>query len=165
MTHEAKNHQREALIADGSVRAALVVSQYHSEITDSLLQAARQTLIDLGWVTDGIDVYRVPGAWELPLACQWILDLNQHQGVIALGAVIRGETSHDQHINRFVSMALGRLALDAGVPLAFGLLTCDSLDQARARSGGQLGNKGAEAAEALISMINLKRRLDEAAAG
>lgn len=139
----------------------MVVSNYHSEITAALLAGAEGVLHRGGLPPDQLDIYRVPGAWELPLACSWVLEMNRHHAVVALGAVIRGETSHDQHINRFVSTALGQLSLDSGVPIAFGLLTCDSLEQARARCGGAVGNKGEEATLAVMAMLELRRRLDE----
>ncbi|HMP79030.1 MAG TPA: 6,7-dimethyl-8-ribityllumazine synthase [Pirellulaceae bacterium] len=164
MTHGATNIQREALQLAPDARVALVVSNYHHEITHALRDAARDSLLSHGLAHERLDLFETPGAWEIPLACQWVLDLNRHAGVIALGAVIRGETSHDQYINRFVSSALGQLALDSGIPVAFGLLTCETLEQARARCGGDHGNKGREAAEALLSMLSLKRQLDEASA-
>lgn len=158
----ARNTECEAL-RNADCRLAVVVSDYHQDVTQALLDAAWSTLSQQGMTRERFDVYRVPGAWEIPLACSWVLELNQHVGLLALGAVIRGETSHDQHINRFVSGALGQLSLDSGVPIAFGLLTCDSLDQAQARSGGAVGNKGQEAALALMDMLTLRRQLDSLA--
>ncbi len=109
---------------------------------------------------DHIDVIRVPGAWELALATQAALGHARYDGIVTLGAVIRGETTHDQYINRFVSQSLGQLSLESGVPIGFGLLTCNSLQQAQARSGGAVGNKGQEAAQAMLEMVCLLDSLE-----
>ncbi len=103
----------------------------------------------------------VPGAWELPIAAQRMIDSTvTYDGVLCFGCVIRGETTHDQHINTTVSEGLGRLSLLNDVPIGFGLLTVNSLDQAIARSGGAVGNKGEETATAVIEMLKLFDSLD-----
>ncbi len=141
-------------------RFAIVVSRYHAEVTDSLLQAALHTLAEHDIPADNVDVLHVPGAWELALGTQAALGHEPYDGVVALGAVIQGETTHDQHINRFVSNALGQLSLESGVPIGFGLLTCNSLEQAQARSGGAVGNKGLEATTAMLDMVRLLDSLE-----
>jgi 6,7-dimethyl-8-ribityllumazine synthase len=133
----------------------IVVSRYNESITGKLLAGALETLKTAGVSDEQIDVAWVPGAWEIPLATERLLQVRTYDAVICLGAVIKGETSHDQHINRFVSMSLGQLALDHGIPVLFGLLTCNSLEQAIHRSGGNVGNKGVECAEAALEMVRL----------
>ena len=103
----------------------------------------------------------VPGAFELPLVADRLAGSGQYVAVLALGAVIRGETTHDQHINRAVSMGLMDAGLRSGVPVLFGVLTCDTLEQAIHRAGGNIGNKGVECAEAALEMVSLLRQLPE----
>lgn len=133
----------------------IVVSEYNLEITEKLKQGAVQTLQSHNVPDDNVTVLWVPGAWELTLACQFAIKHYQPAAVICLGCVIRGETTHDQHINTTVSQGLGRLGLESGVPVAFGLLTCNTWDQAVQRAGGSVGNKGVESAQAVIEMLQL----------
>ncbi len=135
----------------------VVVSTYNSNITDRLLEGALHTLRAGGFSDDSTPVVRVPGAWELPLAAQNLARRNEVLAVVTLGAVIRGETTHDQHINRAVSQALMELMLGTGKPIGFGLLTCNTLEQAIHRAGGNVGNKGCETAEAVLAMLQLER--------
>ena len=146
-------------LVGGEGQFAVVVSRYNESITGRLLEGALQTLAAAGVAADAIRVAWVPGAWEIPLIADRFVRSENYSGVICLGAVIRGETTHDQYINRQVTDSLGRLALEAGVPVGFGLLTCDSLEQAIQRAGGAVGNKGVECAEAVLRMADLIRRL------
>lgn len=139
----------------------IAVSKYNEHITGKLRDAAIETLTKAGFATENIIVVTVPGAWELPFACQRLVALRDVAGVIALGAVIKGETSHDQHINRAVSNALMQLSLDHNKPIAFGLLTVNSLEQAIHRSGGNKGNKGQECAQALLECLQLGVAMDD----
>jgi 6,7-dimethyl-8-ribityllumazine synthase len=100
-------------------------------------------------------VIRVPGAWELSTVTQQIINTQKFIAVITLGCVIKGETTHDEHINRAVSLALMEMGVRSGIPIAFGLLTCNTLEQAINRSGGTVGNKGHEAAEAVLELLRL----------
>jgi 6,7-dimethyl-8-ribityllumazine synthase len=143
-------------------RFAIVVSRYNEAITRSLLNGAVGTLIEYGVGDTDLDVVWVPGAWELPLAAQQLATAGRYAAVICLGAVIRGETTHDQHINRQVSLSLGEISLRTSVPIAFGLLTCHSVEQAINRAGGSHGNKGTECALAALEMANLLPRLPNA---
>ena len=154
MTHEIRSESQNC---DG--RYAIVVSTYNSNITNKLLAGAVETLTTAGIPSVNIVLVRVPGAWELPLAATWLAKNVSISAVITLGAVIRGETTHDQHINRAVSNALMELMTTTGKPIAFGLLTCNTLEQAIHRAGGNVGNKGCEAAEAAIEMVRLTRAL------
>ena len=131
----------------------IVVSTYNSNITNRLKTGALETFAAAGYDADSTVVVEVPGAWEIPLAVQRLLDDDQTDGVVALGAVIRGETTHDQHINRAVSQALMQLMLESGKPIGLGLLTCNTMEQAIHRAGGNVGNKGAETAEAVLAML------------
>lgn len=140
-------------------RFAVVVSRYNESITGKLLRGAVETLESHGVENDAIDVAKVPGAWEIPLVAKRMAASGRYLAVLCLGAVIRGETTHDQHINRQVSISLGQIALETGVPVLFGVLTCNTLEQAIHRSGGNVGNKGAECAEAAIEMAQLLQRL------
>ncbi|HEX3999186.1 MAG TPA: 6,7-dimethyl-8-ribityllumazine synthase [Pirellulales bacterium] len=142
-------------------RWAIVVSRYNDSITERLLAGAVETLVSHGVAGEAIEVAWVPGAFELPLVADRLAGSRQYVAVLALGAVIRGETSHDQHINRAVSMALMDAGLRSGIPVLFGLLTCDTLEQAIHRAGGNMGNKGAECAETALEMVSLLRQLPE----
>jgi 6,7-dimethyl-8-ribityllumazine synthase len=138
---------------------AIVVSRYNESITGKLLQGALQTLRAAGVDDESITIAWVPGAWEIPLAAQRLACSRQFAAVLCLGAVIRGETTHDQHINRQVSLSLGQLSLDTGIPIAFGVLTCNSLEQAIHRAGGNVGNKGIECASAALEMVTLLEQI------
>jgi 6,7-dimethyl-8-ribityllumazine synthase len=140
-------------------RFAIVVSRYNESITAKLLAGAMKTLTEHGVADDAIDVAWVPGAFEIPLAADRMATSGQYVAVLCLGAVIRGETTHDQHINRAVSLGLMEAGLKCGVPVLFGVLTCESIEQAIHRAGGNVGNKGVECAEAALRMVNLLGQL------
>lgn len=149
----------------GLGRWAIVVSRYNESITGKLLDGAVATLTGAGVADDAIDVAWVPGAWEIPLVAGRLAESGGYCAVLCLGAVIKGETSHDQHINRQVSLSLGQISLKTGVPVLFGVLTCNSIEQAIHRSGGNVGNKGVECAEAALEMASLLRKLPAAPPG
>lgn len=142
-------------------RYAIVVSRYNEAITSKLLAGAIETLTERGVPDDHIDVAWVPGAWELPLIAREMALDRDYDAVLCLGAVIRGETTHDQHINTQVSQSLGQIALDQGLPVLFGVLTCNTYEQAEARAGGAVGNKGSECALAALEMASLLTKLRE----
>lgn len=148
-------------IAEGSTtdRVAIVVARWNQAVTRKLLDGAVDTLTQRGLADDAIDVAWVPGTFEIPLVAQRLAERGRHAAVICLGAVIRGETSHDQHINRSVSLAITEIALSTGVPVLFGVLTCETMEQAIHRAGGNVGNKGAECADAALDMIGLLKSL------
>ena len=141
-------------------RVAIVVSSYHRDITGKLHDGAVETLGGVGISSNDIFTAWVPGSWEIPLAAQRLLETDNWDAVVCLGCVIRGETTHDQHINTTISNALGMLSLDYSKPVAFGVLTCNTLEQAQARCGGAVGNKGVEAAEAVLHMLSLFEEID-----
>ena len=142
------------------LRIALVVSRFNEAVTRSMQEAAIQTLLGAGVEEERIAVYRVPGAWELPLCVSWLLRRGNLDGVIALGCVIRGETPHFEYVSLGATRGLETLAREYGSPIGFGLLTTDTADQARARSGGVKGNKGEEAAQAVLDMCRLAAGLE-----
>lgn len=141
------------------LRVAIVVSTYNHSITDKLLTGSLETLASRGIDEANIDIAKVPGAWEIPLAAAVMARSEKYAAVICLGCVIRGETTHDVHINTQVSQTLGNLAIECELPVAFGLLTCNTVEQAISRAGGAVGNKGVEAAEAALEMMGLLRNL------
>jgi 6,7-dimethyl-8-ribityllumazine synthase len=154
-------------------RFAIVVSRFNESVTTRLLNGATKTLADHGVPDENIDVAWVPGAFEIPLVAGVMCDSQEYAAVICLGAVVRGETTHDQYINHAVSKALAQLAVENQTPVLFGILTCNTLEQAVARSGGyesttgkdaanaHLGNKGVDCAEAALEMANLMAQLRE----
>jgi len=137
------------------VRVAIVVSRYNESITGRLLEGAAATLQAAGLAAGRLDVAWVPGAFELPLAADRLAASGAYAAVICLGAIIRGETTHDQHIAHAVGQGIEQCSRAHGLPVLFGVLTCNSLDQAEARAGGTAGNKGEECAVAAIEMITL----------
>lgn len=144
---------------------AIVVARYNEHVTQNLLQGALQTLREKGVPDDSVHVAWVPGAWELPVVAQQLARSGNYGAMICLGAVIRGETTHDQYINQQISQTLGQIALDGRLPVLFGVLTCQNLEQAMQRSGGRVGNKGSECALAALEMIDLLAQLPAASLG
>lgn len=139
----------------GNVRVAIVVSRFNDLVTDRLLSGAIDTFRRHGLTDDRITVVRVPGSFEIPLPAKRLADSGQFAAVVCLGAVIQGETSHHEYINHPMASAIMQSSLSSGVPVTFGVLTCQSMDQALDRAGGKAGNKGVEASVAAIEMINL----------
>ena len=137
----------------------IVVAQWNQSVTGVLLEGAVETLRAAGVPDDQIDVAWVPGSWEIPLVAQRFAEGGEHAAVICLGVVVRGETSHDQHINRGVSLAFSQISLQFDVPVLFGILTCESMEQAVDRAGGAHGHKGRECAEAALHMVGLLKNL------
>jgi 6,7-dimethyl-8-ribityllumazine synthase len=161
----------QGLVASAGGRFAIVVARFNESITSRLLDGAVETLTKHGVLSDDIDVAWVPGAFEIPTAAARLAASGRYLAVLCLGAVIRGETTHDQQINRAVSLAIAEIGVRTGVPTMFGVLTCNTLEQAIARSGGQagtrgkdrpdsrVGNKGSECAEAALEMVSLMAKL------
>jgi 6,7-dimethyl-8-ribityllumazine synthase len=143
-------------------RVGIVVGRFNDLITERLLASARGCLLDHGIAETAIDVAWVPGAWELPLAAQQLIERRGCAGVIALGCVIRGDTPHFDFVAGAAATGLASLATSTGVPVAFGVLTTDTMEQALARAGGKAGNKGWESALALLEMMELGRQLESA---
>ena len=139
-------------------RVAMVVSRYHERITSRLLEGAMLACLEADVPEADVDVLWVAGAFELGVIVSAAAHSGRYAAIVALGAVIRGETPHFDFIARETASALGRAASDALVPVGFGLLTCDTIEQAEARAGGAAGNKGREAAEAALRSADLIRQ-------
>lgn len=142
------------LISDGG-RYAVVVSRFNDLISSKLLEGAKDALFRHGVKANDIDVAWVPGAWEIPLIAKELALTGKYDAIVALGAVIRGDTPHFDYVASEMSKGLAHVGLEQRIPVAFGVLTCDNLEQALLRSGSKAGNKGAEAAEAALEMVNL----------
>jgi 6,7-dimethyl-8-ribityllumazine synthase len=149
------------LRVDPSARFAIAVSRFNLRISERLLQGARAQLERHGVDAEAIDVIFVPGAFELGGVVRRLIE-GSYAAVIALGAVIRGETPHFEYVAGNVAAELSHLAQNGRVPVIFGVLTCNTMDQADDRADGKAGNKGVEAASAAIEMADLYRRLDQA---
>ena len=141
-------------------RALVVASRYNEAVTRKLLDAALTVLAARGYPQEAADVVWVPGAWELPLAVSKGLDTGRYAVAVALGAVIRGETQHFEYIASVASRGLAEASVRYGIPVGFGVLTCDTLEQALTRAGGAAGNKGEEAATAALDTAQALRALD-----
>jgi 6,7-dimethyl-8-ribityllumazine synthase len=137
------------------VRIALVCARFNELITRSLEQGARTALLQHG--VEEIDTIWVPGAFEIPTAVRAITD--RYDAIVCLGAVIRGSTPHFDYVCQQAASGIGRLAVESGIPILFGVLTTDTLEQALERAGSKMGNKGAECACAALEMVDLLRRL------
>ncbi len=142
-----------------STNIAIAVAEFNHKVTGQLLQGALNQAQSLGLPTP--QVVHVPGAVELPLAAQKLANSGKFAAVICLGAVIYGETDHYDYVCQQVSYGCQRVSLDTGIPVIFGVLTTQTAEQAFARSGGEKGNKGSEAMEAAIKMINASRAIKE----
>lgn len=134
---------------------ALIVSRFNSFICEQLLLGARDGLLRHGAREEDLSVYRVPGSYEIPLVAAKLAASKKYDAVICLGVLIRGATPHFDHIAGFVSKSLGEIGLQTGVPVIFGVLTTDTIEQAIERAGTKAGNKGWDAALAAIEMANL----------
>ena len=140
-------------------RFAIVASQFNGAITERLLVGAKQALTEHAVPDSSIDVTWVPGAFEIPLVAKTLAATGSYQAVICLGAVIRGETSHFEHVGREATAGIASVALDTGIPVLLGVLTTETVEQALDRSGGKAGNKGYDASLAALEMANLMERL------
>ncbi len=143
----------------GGARIAIVAARFNGAVVSRLLEGALDTLARHGLDRDRALVVRVPGAFELPLAARWIARSAGADAIIALGAVIRGDTPHFDYVCAEAARGIQSASVETGVPVIFGVLTCDDRGQADARAGGEHGNKGREAALAALEMVSLRRRL------
>lgn len=140
-------------------RIAITVARFNPDVTRLLQAGCRQALLDAGVSEENIDIYPVPGAWELPLAARELADTGRYDGVIALGAVVRGETAHFDFISAECARGLQQTMLETGVPTGFGVLTPENAEQAIERADPNRRNKGREAALAVLDMIDFRRRV------
>ena len=137
-----------------------MASRFNEEITSKLVDGAKDALARHGAAPDDTDVVWVPGAWELPAAARRLLASERYDGLVAVGAVIRGDTPHFDYVAGEASRGLAQASADFDRPIGFGLLTCDTMAQAEARAGGAHGNKGWDAALAALEMVDLFNKLD-----
>ncbi len=152
-------HYEGELRAPEAARFAIIASRWNPRITDALVIGARQSLADNGVADTAVDVVRVPGAWEIPVAAARIAAASQHAAIIALGCVIRGDTRHYEHVADRCAEGLMRVALDFGIPVMNGVLAVERIEDAEVRAGGSHGNKGEETALAAIEMAQLMEQL------
>lgn len=142
---------------------AIVLARFNSFITERLLEGALDALTRTGCSPEDIEIVRVPGSWELPVAARELARQKRHDALICLGAVIRGETPHFDYVAGEAAKGLGQIPAETGIPVAFGVLTTNTVEQAVDRAGAKAGNKGFDAAMTAIEMVNLLRRLREQA--
>ena len=142
------------------VRIVILAARFNDLIVRNLVDGAVEALKRHGASETDIHVVRVPGAFELPLAAQQLARLRRYDGIAALGAVIRGQTPHFEFVCSECAAGLSRVSLEHGLPIGFGVLTCDTVDQAMDRAGGKAGNKGADAVLAALEMVSLLRQLE-----
>ncbi|HWR53806.1 MAG TPA: 6,7-dimethyl-8-ribityllumazine synthase [Bryobacteraceae bacterium] len=141
------------------LKFAIIVSRFNSIITERLLSGALDALQRTGGDLNAIEIVKVPGSWELPVVASELARQKRHDGIICLSAVIRGDTTHHEYIASEAAKGLAQASLQSGIPVAFGVLTTDSLEQAIERAGAKAGNKGFDAAMSAVEMGNLMRRL------
>jgi 6,7-dimethyl-8-ribityllumazine synthase len=140
-------------------KIALVAARFNSFIVEHLISGSKDALLSSGADENDIELFYVPGAFEIPLALKKIASSDKYDGIVALGAVIRGGTPHFEYVAGECVKGISQVSLDSEVPIAFGVLTVDTVEQAIDRAGANSGNKGAEAAESVIRMINLLEQL------
>jgi 6,7-dimethyl-8-ribityllumazine synthase len=146
----------EGVMTAPQARVAIVIARFNQFINQNLLEGAMDTLKRIGQIAEkNITVIWVPGAYELPIAARHLVNAEQHDAIIALGTVIRGGTAHFEYVAGECSSGLSRIAAESGIPVAFGVLTTENIEQAIERAGTKAGNKGAEAALAALEMINV----------
>ncbi len=153
------SHYEGDLRAPESARFAIIASRWNARITDTLVAGARQSLAGNGITEDLVDVVRVPGAWEIPMAANRVAQSGQHAAIIALGCVVRGDTRHYEHVADLCAEGLMSVQLQTGVPVLNGVLAVERMEDAEARAGGSHGNKGEECALAALEMVNLLEQL------
>lgn len=138
---------------------AIVGSRFNDLITTRLVEGATQTIVRHGGSEESIDIVWVPGSFEIPLAASKLATCGKYAAVICVGAVIQGSTTHHEYINSQVAAGIMSITRESGIPVTFGVITCETMDQALDRAGGKVGNKGAEAALAAIEMVNLLKKI------
>ncbi len=151
----------EGQLSASGMRFAIVLSRFNSFITERLLEGALDALVRHGAQESDIAVFRVPGAFELPLVAKRLAEGGKFDALVCLGAVIRGSTPHFDYVAAEVSKGIASVSLDTACPIAFGVLTTDTIEQAIERAGSKAGNKGSEAALSVVEMVDLLRRVKE----
>ena len=141
------------------LRVGLLVSRFNSFISDRLVEGAIDALLRHGAEKENVNIVRVPGAYEIPPAAKKMAESGRYDAIVCLGAVIRGATPHFDYVSAEVSKGIASVSIDSGIPVAFGVLTTDTIEQAIERAGSKAGNKGFDAATAAIEMANLYKAL------
>jgi len=149
-----------SLVAPSGARFTIVASRFNDFIVDRLIAGATDALVRHGVEAGRITLVRVPGSWEIPIACSKVATKGKADAIIALGCVIRGATPHFDHIAGEVSKGVASVSLSTGVPIAFGVLTTDTIEQAVERAGSKMGNKGWDSAVSAIEMVSLLRVIE-----
>src|SRR6266404_9058942 len=149
----------EGQLSSKGLRFAIVVARFNSFITERLLAGALDALARTGCAESDIEIVKVPGSWEMPVVARELAERKRYDAIICLGAVIRGDTPHFDYVAGEAVKGLGQVAVQTGVPVAFGVLTCNTLEQAIDRAGAKGGNKGFDAAMTAVEMADLLRRL------
>lgn len=149
----------EGMLDAKGLKIAIVAARFNDFIVDRLISGAVDYLVRHGASEDDMTLIRLPGAFELPLAAQKVARSDKYDGVVVLGAVIRGGTPHFDYVCSECAKGIAHASMESGVPMGFGLLTCDSLDQAIDRAGAKAGNKGVEAASALLETVRVLEQL------
>jgi 6,7-dimethyl-8-ribityllumazine synthase len=148
-------------LSAAGMRVAIVTARWNAVITDRLLQGALDALYRSGVAKPDVEIVRVPGAWEVPSAARTLAESKKFDAIVTLACLIRGETAHYEAIYNEVARGIGQSQQDTGIPHAFGVLTCETLEQALDRAGIKAGNKGFEAAIAAIEMVSIQQKLRE----
>ena len=152
----------EGQLTAAGLKFAIVVSRFNGFISERLLAGALDALARTGGEVDDVEVVKVPGSWELPVVVRELARQKRHDAIICLAAVIRGDTPHFDYVAGEAVKGIGHVAAESGVPVAFGVLTCNTLEQAIDRAGAKSGNKGFDAAMAAVEMASLMRQLRQA---
>jgi len=140
-------------------KVGIIVAGWHKEITEALKESAQKTILNAGIEQENIIIQEVPGSFELTLGAQYIIEYLQADAVVVIGCIVKGETPHFHYISEAVTMSLSQLQSRANRPIGYGLLTVDTIEQAKERAGGKHGNKGEEAAHAALYMLSLKEEI------
>jgi 6,7-dimethyl-8-ribityllumazine synthase len=141
------------------LKLAIVVSRFNSFMTQKMLDGAMDSLIRHGISEKDVDIFWVPGAFEVPVTCKKIASKKTYDGIVAISCVIRGATPHFDYVSSEASKGIAQVMLESGIPIGFGIVTADTLEQAIERSGSKSGNKGAEAAISVIELVNLYKQI------
>ncbi len=142
------------------LKIAVVVSGFNEAITSKMLEGALDEFLKLGGLEDNIDVYWVPGSFEIPIVLKKLAQSQRYDGVAALGAIVRGETPHFDFVASETTKGIAKVMLDESIPVAFGVITADSMEQAFDRAGGKIGNKGRHAIQALVETIRVIEKIE-----
>lgn len=152
-------NSNEGLLSASGLRVAVVAARWNSIISDLLVQGAGESFLKHGGTPENFSVYRVPGCFEIPVVCRALSEKAEIDGIVALGALLKGETDHYQYICQSLVSGITQIELSSGKPIGFGVIQADSLEQAMQRAGGKVGNKGWEATISVVETLQLLRKI------